>query len=76
MKMDNYMTKFEKTRLLGQRADQISRGAKPLVNINGLTDALSIAEKELKEHKIPLKIKRHFPNGTIKEYSACDMEFD
>lgn len=74
--MDNYMTKFEKTRIIGQRADQISRGATPLVNIDGLNDALAIAEKELKEYKIPLKIRRQFPNGEIKEYSVCDMEFD
>lgn len=70
------MTKFEKTRIIGQRADQISKGAKPLVNIDGMNDPLEIAEKELKEYKIPLKIRRQYPNGDIKEYSVCDMEFD
>lgn len=70
------MTKFEKTRIIGQRADQISKGAKPLIDIQGLNDSLAIAEQELKQKKIPLKIRRQFPNGEIKEYSVCNMEFD
>ena len=73
--MDNKLDKFEKVRILGQRANQISLGAPPLVDITGLTDALSIAEKELKERKIPFTVKRTFPNGNIKEYSLSEMEY-
>lgn len=72
--MTTYMTKFEKTRILGQRADQISRGAPPMVDITGMNDAMSIAEKELKEKKIPLKIIRTYPNGEVKEISVSEME--
>jgi DNA-directed RNA polymerase I, II, and III subunit RPABC2 len=63
--MDKYMTKFEKAKILGYRADQISKGAPPTVDITGLTDAFTIAEKELKEGKIPLKIHRRYPNGEV-----------
>ena len=56
--MDNRLSKFEKVRILGQRAEQISMGAPPLVDITGLTDALSIAEKEFLEQK---RAKRQDP---------------
>lgn len=74
--MNTRMTKFERVRILGQRADQISRGAPPLVDFKGLSDALLIAEKELKEKKIPLKIRRTYPDGEIKEFSVTEMEID
>jgi DNA-directed RNA polymerase subunit K/omega len=71
----NTLNKFEKVRILGQRATQISMGAPPLVDITGLTDALSIAEKEFKEHVIPIKIKRMMPTGEVREYRLCDMDY-
>ena len=74
--MDNYLTKFEKVRILGQRATQISKGAPTMVNITGLTDALEIAEKELQERKIPFKIRRIFPNGEIKDIPLSEMKWD
>ena len=69
-----FLTKYEKTRLLGQRATQISCGAPPLVDIGDLDDSLMIAEKELMEKKIPLKIKRFYPNGKIEEIPIAQME--
>ena len=68
------LEKFEKVRILGQRATQLSLGAPPMVDITGLTDALAIAEKELKENKIPIKVIRKYPNGEIREYRLCDMK--
>lgn len=71
------MTKFEKTRIIGQRAEQLAQGAISTIYINNLIkkDPLSIAEQEFKQKKIPLKIYRTFPNGDIKEYSQKDMIF-
>lgn len=69
-----YLTKYEKTRVIGQRATQISKGAPPLVDITGLDDAISIAEKELLEKKMPLKVKRFYPNGETKEFKVSEME--
>lgn len=68
-----FPTRFERVRIIGQRAQQISLGAPPLVDINGLTEALDIAEKEWFENKIPMIIKRTMPNGDVKEYSLADF---
>lgn len=81
LKMDNKtlseheltLTKFEKVRVIGQRAMQLSLGAPPLVDITGMQDAISIAEKELKENKIPIIIRRTYPNGETKEFDVSDM---
>ncbi|KAL8759071.1 MAG: hypothetical protein Q9199_001025 [Rusavskia elegans] len=51
-----YMTKYERARVLGTRALQISMNAPVLVDIEGATDPLQIAIKELKEKKIPLVV--------------------
>ena len=52
------MTKYERARILGVRAKQISMNAPILVELKGETDPLEIAMKELKENKIPLIIRR------------------
>ena len=74
--MDNYLTKFEKVRILGQRADQIAKGAPPMVDITGMTDALLIAEKELSERMTPFKIRRTYPNGEIRDIPLSEMVWD
>jgi DNA-directed RNA polymerase I, II, and III subunit RPABC2 len=74
--MDNYLTKFELTKVLGTRAEQLARGAPCLVDIGELQDPLLIAEKELREHKIPLKIRRTLPNGSIKDFAVSEMYFN
>jgi DNA-directed RNA polymerase I, II, and III subunit RPABC2 len=65
--MDRYMTKYEKVRILGTRATQISLGANPTVDIGNLTNAMDIAKKELKEKTLPLVVVRNLPNGTVIE---------
>ena len=71
--MENRLSKFEKVRIIGQRAEQISLGAPPLVNIIGLTDALSIAEKEFRERKIPFIIERTYPDGVVRKLRFVEM---
>ena len=73
--MENKLSKFEKVRILGQRAEQISMGAPILVDITGLTDALSIAEKEFRERKIPFIVERTYPDNKIKKLHLSDMEY-
>ena len=49
-----FLTKYEKARILGQRAKQIETGAKPLVKLpENVIDSYIIAELELREKKIP-----------------------
>ena len=57
------INKYEKARLIGQRATQLSKGSAPMVDVKGMTDALKIAEKEYNLGKIPLNIIRNMPNG-------------
>lgn len=58
-----YMTKYERARILGTRALQISMNAPVLVDLEGETDPLQIAIKELREKKIPLIVRRYMPDG-------------
>ena len=46
----NHITKYEKVRIIGERAKQISEGAPILVDYTGLTKALDIAVKEYNEN--------------------------
>lgn len=63
----NVLTRYEKTKLLGMRMEQLARGAPPCVDTEGLKDIRSVALKELAERKMPLMIARQMPNGR-KEY--------
>lgn len=69
-----YLTKFEKIRVLGARATQISEGAPSTVDITGLTDAMEIAKKELNEGKLPMVIERIYPDGSVVELRVMDMQ--
>merc|ERR1719230_257622 len=53
-----YLTKYEKARILGARALQISMNAPVMVELDGETDPLLIAEKELIHRVIPFVIRR------------------
>jgi DNA-directed RNA polymerase I, II, and III subunit RPABC2 len=69
-----YLTKFERIRVLGARATQISQGAPSTVDITGLTEAIEIAKKELSENKLPIIIQRIYPCGKIVEISVMEMQ--
>jgi DNA-directed RNA polymerase subunit K/omega len=61
------LNKYEKTKVLGIRAEQIRHSAKPLINVpKHMTDELDIACEELKQRKIPFIIQRKV--GTKIEY--------
>tara|TARA_Y100000389_G_scaffold201811_1_gene245420 strand:+ start:1822 stop:2046 length:225 start_codon:yes stop_codon:yes gene_type:complete len=72
----DFLTKFEKIRVLATRATQISNGAPSTVCIIGLTTAMQIAQKEFDEKKIPIRIHRKYPNGTIKIISVSSLNYD
>lgn len=92
-----YMTKYEKARVLGTRALQIrwlryvnlaksSMNAPVLVDLEGETDPLQIANKELSQKKIPLIIRRYafhvwwgvltgryLPDGSYEDWSVAEL---
>jgi DNA-directed RNA polymerase I, II, and III subunit RPABC2 len=63
-----YMTKYEKARILGTRALQLSMNAPPMVEIRDETDPLKIAMLELKEGKVPIVVRRYLPNGSYEDW--------
>jgi DNA-directed RNA polymerase I, II, and III subunit RPABC2 len=70
-----YLTKYEKARILGQRAKQIETGARPLVKIpENIVDSYIIAELELREKKIPFIIRRPIPGGACEYWNLRDLE--
>ncbi|KAL8823521.1 MAG: hypothetical protein Q9191_005783 [Dirinaria sp. TL-2023a] len=106
-----YMTKYERARVLGVRAQQISyvfpiapqstpalpkksekcralscccgliNGASTLfsnntpvlVDLEGETDPLQIAIKELREKKMPLIIRRYYPDGWYEDWTCEEL---
>jgi len=71
-----YLTKYERARILGTRALQISMNAPILVPLDGETDALQIAIKELAARKIPLIIRRYLPDGSFEDWSVSELISD
>ena len=53
------LTRFEKARILGSRAIQLSMGAKPLVESGDSLDPIDIAYLELQEGVLPLNVKQN-----------------
>lgn len=62
------ITRFEKARIVGARALQISMGAPILVEVSeGLTGPIEIALKELGAGILPMTIRRTLPDGTYQD---------
>jgi len=68
-----YMTKYERARVLGTRALQIAMCAPVMVELEGETDPLQIAMKELKARKIPIIIRRYLPDGSYEDWGIDEL---
>ena len=64
------LSKYERARILGARANQINDGAEPQVDIGSEHDAINIAILELEQNKLPLSIIRTYPNGNYQIYNV------
>ncbi len=69
-----FLTKYEKTRIIGVRIEQLSRGAKPNISTKGLFSIREIAEEELKQRKTPFIIMRPLPNNTFEYWKIEEFE--
>jgi DNA-directed RNA polymerase subunit K/omega len=70
-----YLTKYERARILGQRAKQIEAGAKPLVKVpDNIVDGHIIADLELQQKRIPFIIRRPIPGGAFEYWNLKDLE--
>ena len=59
-----FLTRYEKARIVGARALQISFGAPILVEKpKNMIDPIKIAQLELKSRILPLTLRREYPSG-------------
>ena len=68
-----FMTKYERARVLGTRALQIAMCAPVMVELEGETDPLLIAMKELKARKVPIIIRRYLPDGSFEDWGVDEL---
>ena len=68
-----YLTKYEKARVLGTRALQLSMNAPPMVEVEGETDPLEIAYKELRQKKIPFIVRRYLPDQSFEDWRLEEL---
>lgn len=75
-KTTNRLTKYEKTKILGIRAQQLSSGMPALIEVpKNVRDIRVIAEMELEQRKIPFIIKRPLPNKGCEYIKVEDLEY-
>ena len=64
------LTKYERARIIGARALQLSMGAPPLIEVSGPIEPLFVAKMEFEQKVVPLLVYRKYPNGKIEEVSV------
>lgn len=70
-----FLTKYEKTRILGQRAKQLNQGAQPLIPVDKkIIDGYLIAQLELQQKALPFIIRRPLPGGKSEYWRLADLE--
>jgi DNA-directed RNA polymerase subunit K/omega len=70
-----FLTKYERTRVIGQRAKQINSGAKTFVKVpENIIDGYLVAELELIQKRIPFIIRRPTPGGGCEYWNLKDLE--
>lgn len=69
-----FLTLYEKTRVIGLRANQLSQGAKTFIDVpRHVTDVREIARIELEQKRLPYIIKRPLPNGQYEYWRLSDL---
>ena len=70
-----FITRFEKTKILGLRARQLNRSPEQaLVQVDaGIIDGYKIALEEYKQKLIPFIVKRPLPNGCCEYWKFEDL---
>jgi DNA-directed RNA polymerase I, II, and III subunit RPABC2 len=62
------LTRFERARIIGARALQLSLGAPPLITVEGNAgDSIGISKLELEEKALPISLRRVLPNGQYQD---------
>ncbi|MER3408115.1 MAG: DNA-directed RNA polymerase subunit K [Nitrososphaera sp.] len=62
-----WLTRFERARITGARALQLSLGAPPLTAPEGASTSIALAIKEVEQKALPISIRRVLPNGLYQD---------
>lgn len=63
-----WLTRFERARITGSRALQLSLGAPPLIKTpEGANTSIMLAMAEVSEKALPISIRRVLPNGLYQD---------
>ncbi len=63
-----WLTRFERARITGARALQLSLGAPPLIKApEGANTSILLAMEEVQEKALPISIRRVLPNGLYQD---------
>jgi len=79
--MRNVLTKYEKYRIICDRAEQLRRGAEPKIEIKNMkwTQTLEkyeyIATTELQKRKLNFIIRRYSPNGKYEDWHLNELAY-
>ena len=69
------LTRFEKARIMGARALQLSLGAPAFIEITESAEtSLDIAMEELEQRLIPISIRRVLPNGDFQNIPLFEFK--
>ena len=69
-----FVTLFEKTKIIGLRANQLSQGARPFIIVpKEVTDVRDIARLEFQQKRLPYLIKRPLPDGSFEIWRLVDL---
>jgi len=69
-----FLTTYEKTKIIGLRANQLSQGGRAFISVpDHITDVREIARLELEQKRLPFIVKRPLPNGKYEYWRLADL---
>jgi len=71
-----FMTKYEKARILGARALQISKNAPLMIDPMDESDPYKLAEMELSQKLVPFIVRRYLPDGSYEDWKVSELYWD
>jgi len=70
-----FLTKYEKARIIGARAEQLDAGGEAYITLDEtIINGRTIALMEFEQNKIPFIIARPLPNGSTEYWHVSDLE--
>jgi DNA-directed RNA polymerase subunit K/omega len=69
-----FLTLYEKTKIIGLRANQLSKGARPYIPVpDHISSVRDIARMELEQKRLPFIVKRPLPSGKYEYWRLSDL---